>query len=48
VTRSIFAWIAFNRDGFADNVSWRQAQKYQQKNYNISCSANGAKLLILC
>lgn len=34
--QSIFAWIAFNRDGFADNVSWRQAQKYQQKNYNIS------------
>lgn len=34
--RSIFAWVAFNRDGFADNVSWRQAQKYQQKNYNIS------------
>ena len=34
--QSIFAWVAFNRDGFADNVSWRQAQKYQQKNYNIS------------
>lgn len=36
LVRSIFAWVAFNRDGFADNVSWRQAQKYQQKNYNIS------------
>lgn len=34
--QSIFAWITFNRDGFADNVTWRQAQKYQQKNYNIS------------
>lgn len=28
--------MTFNRDGFADNVTWRQAQKYQQKNYNIS------------
>ncbi|CAJ1405446.1 unnamed protein product [Effrenium voratum] len=34
--QSMFAWMTFNRDGFADNVSWRQAQKYQQKNYNIS------------
>mmetsp|Transcript_53995 Transcript_53995/g.126064 ORF Transcript_53995/g.126064 Transcript_53995/m.126064 type:complete len:805 (+) Transcript_53995:64-2478(+) len=34
--QSIFAWMTFNRDGFADNVTWRQAQKYQQKNYNIS------------
>jgi len=34
--QSAFAWIAYNRDGFADNVSYRQNQKYQQKNYNIS------------
>lgn len=34
--QSIFAWVTYNRDAFADNVSWRQAQKYQQKNYHIS------------
>eukprot|EP00933_Yihiella_yeosuensis_P080865 TRINITY_DN9437_c1_g1_i2.p1 TRINITY_DN9437_c1_g1~~TRINITY_DN9437_c1_g1_i2.p1 ORF type:complete len:842 (-),score=111.89 TRINITY_DN9437_c1_g1_i2:41-2566(-) len=34
--QSSFAWIAYNRDGFADNVSYRQNQKYQQKNYQIS------------
>lgn len=34
--QSVFAWVTFNRDAFADNVSWRQAQKYQQKNYHIS------------
>jgi hypothetical protein len=34
--QSIFAWTTFNRDAFADNVGWRQNQKYQQKNYHIS------------
>ncbi|CAE8696076.1 unnamed protein product [Polarella glacialis] len=34
--QSTFAWVGYNRDGFADNVSWRQNQKYQQKNYHIS------------
>lgn len=34
--QSAFAWIAYNRDAFADNVSMRQNQKYQQKNYQIS------------
>ena len=28
--------MTFNRDAFADNVGWRQNQKYQQKNYHIS------------
>lgn len=34
--QSVFAWVGFNRDAFADNVAMRQAQKYQQKNYQIS------------
>eukprot|EP00931_Biecheleriopsis_adriatica_P008548 TRINITY_DN109705_c0_g1_i1.p1 TRINITY_DN109705_c0_g1~~TRINITY_DN109705_c0_g1_i1.p1 ORF type:complete len:864 (-),score=121.42 TRINITY_DN109705_c0_g1_i1:191-2737(-) len=34
--QSTFAWAAYNRDGFADNAGWRQNQRYQQKNYNIS------------
>lgn len=34
--QSLFAWTTFNRDAFADNVGWRQNQKYQQKNYHIS------------
>lgn len=34
--QSSFAWIAYNRDGFVDNISLRQNQKYQQKNYEIS------------
>lgn len=34
--QSLFAWTTFNRDAFADNVGWRQNQKYQQKNYHLS------------
>jgi len=34
--QSLFAWTTFNRDAFADNVGWRQNQRYQQKNYHIS------------
>jgi len=34
--QSTFAWATFNRDAFVDNVSMRQQQRYQQRNYHIS------------
>lgn len=34
--QSYFAWATFNRDGYASNVTWRQQQMYQEKNYYIS------------
>jgi len=34
--QATYAWMGYNRDQFALNVGWRQAQKYQEKNYQIS------------
>jgi len=37
--QAFFSWATFNRDAFKFNVTWRQAQKYQQKNYQIGWTA---------
>jgi hypothetical protein len=34
--QAAYAWMGFNRDQYALNLSWRQNQKYQEKNYHIS------------
>lgn len=34
--QGIFAWATYNRDGFAFNVTFRQAMTYQQQNYHIA------------
>jgi len=32
----IYSGLAYNRDGFSDNVTLRQNQVYQEKNYHIT------------
>mmetsp|Transcript_26001 Transcript_26001/g.82117 ORF Transcript_26001/g.82117 Transcript_26001/m.82117 type:complete len:710 (+) Transcript_26001:91-2220(+) len=36
VAQTALAWLAYNRDAYADNVAMRQNQIYQKKNYHIS------------